>query len=140
MARQFLNPPTLPNWSGSFSQIVIVPPGPSRTVHISGQVAVDPDRLVIGKGDLAAQCEHAFANLGTALAAAQAKPADVVRLGIYIVDYRPEQASIIQQALRKLFVSDDLPASTWLGVQSLALPDLLIEIEATAIVPVPAGG
>jgi enamine deaminase RidA (YjgF/YER057c/UK114 family) len=140
MTRRYLNPHTLPNWSGSFSQVVIVPPGPSRTVCISGQVAVDPDHDVIGVGDLAAQAEHAFANLSAALAAADAAPADVVRLGIYIVNYRPEQASIIQQALRKVFASDDLPASTWLGVQSLALPDLLIEVEATAIVAVPAGG
>jgi 2-iminobutanoate/2-iminopropanoate deaminase len=138
MPRQFLNPKSLPDWSGSFSQIVIVPPGPMRSVHISGQVAVDPDRKVIGAGDLAAQAERAFANLATALAAADATPSDVVRLGIYIVDYRPEQASVIVQALRTVFVDDRLPASTWLGVQSLALPGLLIEVEATALVPVPA--
>jgi enamine deaminase RidA (YjgF/YER057c/UK114 family) len=89
--RRFLNPRSLPDWSGSFSQVVIVPAGPVRSVHISGQVAVDPDRNVIGKGDLALQAERAFANLAQALAAADAEPAHVVRLGIYIVDYRPSR-------------------------------------------------
>ena len=137
MARQFLNPDTLPNWSASFSQIVIVPAATRRTIHISGQVAVDPELRVIGVGDLATQAEYAFANLATALAAADTSPEEVVRLGIYIVDYRREHAAIIQKALRRVFAGDHLPASTWLGVQSLALPDLLIEIEATAIGSVP---
>jgi enamine deaminase RidA (YjgF/YER057c/UK114 family) len=132
--REFMNPPELPDWSDAFSQIVVVSAGALRIVTISGQVAVDADYRIIGRGDLAAQAEWAFANLAVALRAADARPEDVVRLGIYIKDYRREQAAIVRHAMRQLFTGDRLPASTWLGVQALALDDLLIEVEATAIV------
>jgi enamine deaminase RidA (YjgF/YER057c/UK114 family) len=134
MPKQRLNPPALPNWSESFSQVVVSTTGSSRTIHISGQVSVDERNQIVGPGDLARQAEKAFANLAAALRAANATPADVVRLGIYIVDYRRDQAVVIQRALRTLFAGDQLPASTWLGVTSLALEGLLIEVEATAIV------
>ena len=129
-----MNPAGLPNWSESFSQVVITHTGSSRTIHISGQVAVDASNRTVAPGDLAGQAAHAFANLGRALQAAGATPEDVVRLGIYVVNYEPTQAGIIREALRRVFTSDRLPASTWLGVAALALPDLLIEVEATAIV------
>jgi endoribonuclease L-PSP len=64
--------------------------------------------------------------------AAGAKPADVVRLGIYVKDYRREQATVIGSALRGMFAAGRMPASTWLGVSTLAL-DELIEIEAVAV-------
>lgn len=89
---------------------------------------------VVGPGDLARQAEHAFGNLSTALQAAGATPDDVVRLGIYVKNLRPEDGAVIRKALRRVFVRDTLPASTWLGVTSLALDELLIEVEATAVV------
>jgi enamine deaminase RidA (YjgF/YER057c/UK114 family) len=58
----------------------------------------------------------------------------VVRLGIYVRDYRRDQAGVVRDAMRRVFTGDRLPASTWLGVQALALDDLLIEVEATAVV------
>ncbi len=134
MVKEHLNPSDLPNWSESFSQIVVVRAGSSRTIYVSGQVSVDAGNNVVGHGDLGRQAEVALENLSKALAAAGATPADVVRLGIYVKDYRPDQAKIISAALRKRFVAGRMPASTWLGVASLALDDLLIEIEATAVV------
>jgi enamine deaminase RidA (YjgF/YER057c/UK114 family) len=134
LQKEYLNPAELPDWSETFSQIVVVRAGSMRIITISGQVAVDADHQITGRGDLAVQAERAFANLATALNAAGAAAEDVVRLGIYIKDYRREQAGIVRDAMRKLFTSCRLPASTWLGVQSLALDDLLIEIEATAVV------
>ena len=134
MPHERLNPKTLPNRSESFSQVVVTRAGTTRTIHVSGQVSVDEHNQLVALGDLAGQCEKALANLIEALRAADAAPSDVVRLGIYVVGYRPEQAGVIQRALRRVFAKDELPASTWLGVQSLALEGLLIEIEATAIV------
>lgn len=133
MTKEFLNPPELPNWSDSFSQVIVIHTGPSRTIYISGQVAVDADHNVVGH-NLATQAECTFRNLAKALAAAGATPEDVVRLGIYVKNYRPDQAETIRTAMRKVFTSDKLPTSTWLGVQSLALDSLLIEVEATAVV------
>jgi enamine deaminase RidA (YjgF/YER057c/UK114 family) len=57
-----------------------------------------------------------------------------IRLGIYIKGYQRDQAEVIRQAMRTVFTDSKLPASTWLGVESLALDDLLIKIEATAVV------
>ena len=133
MTKEYLNPSDLPNWSDSFSQVVVVRTGSTRTIYISGQVAVDADNVVVGKGDLGRQVEMALGNLAAALLAAEATPADVVRLGIYVKEYRREHAAVISAALRGMFAAGRMPASTWLGVSTLALDDLLIEIEAVAV-------
>jgi len=134
MTKEHLNPNDLPNWSESFSQVVVVRTGTTRTIYMSGQVSVDADNKVVGQGDLGRQARVALENLSKALAAAGATAADVVRLGIYVKDYKPDQASVISAALRNTFVAEEMPTSTWLGVSSLALDDLLIEIDATAVI------
>lgn len=134
MPKEHLNPPGLPDWAGTFSQVVVARPAGARLIWVSGQVAVDADHRVVGPGDLARQAERAFGNLSMALEAAGASPDDVVRLGIYVKNLRPEDGAVIRKALRRVFVRDTLPASTWLGVTSLALDDLLIEVEATAVI------
>jgi enamine deaminase RidA (YjgF/YER057c/UK114 family) len=58
---------------------------------------------------------------------------DVVSLRIYVVDYRPEKAEAVGNALRESFSGPATPATTWIGVVSLADPGFLIEIEATAV-------
>ena len=59
---------------------------------------------------------------------------DVVKLNIYVKDYEPENALPIIEALRRYFTEKNLPASTWLGVQSLAKEGFLIEVDAIAVV------
>jgi len=106
--------------------------GGGTLVHCSGQVAWDADTNIVGAGDLAAQAKQAMANLKQALAAAGAAPTDVVRLRTYVVDHSPEKLEAIMPALMD-FYGGELPAcNTLIGVQALALPDFLIEIEATA--------
>jgi len=135
MPKKFINPESLPNWEQSFSQVITVSPvGPAKTVYISGQVAVDKNQNLIGDGDLAAQAMQAFQNLETALAAGGATTADVVRLNIYVKDYKPENAAPVSEALRRYFPQQQLPTSTWLGVQALAKEEFLIEVDAVAIV------
>jgi enamine deaminase RidA (YjgF/YER057c/UK114 family) len=104
------------------------------TIHCAGQVAWDRDHRLVGEGDLAAQCAQALANLRAVLAAAGATPADVVRLRTYVVDHTPDKLGTIGPALAA-FYGDALPAAnTLIGVQALALPGFLVEIEATAVV------
>lgn len=134
MPKEFINPATLLQWPQAFTQIVIVPPGAGKTIYVSGQVAVDQEQNLVGANDLSAQALRAFQNLATALAAAGATTADVVKLNIYVKNYRPADAAAVGAALRQCFPHEQLPASTWLGVQSLAQEEFLIEVDAVAVV------
>ncbi|MBD0369912.1 MAG: RidA family protein [Pyrinomonadaceae bacterium] len=134
MNKEFINPVTLPNWEQSFSQVVIVSHDKSKTIYISGQVSVDEKQNLIGEGDLKTQALRAFQNLEVALVTAGATTADVVKLNIYVKDYKPEDALPVGEALRQYFPQKNLPASTWLGVQSLAKEGFLIEVDAVAVV------
>jgi len=136
MEKKFINPAELPKWEQSFSQVVTVESGGVRTIYMSGQVSVDRDNRIIGEGDLKTQAEQAFQNLERALAAAGATTADVVKIHIYVKHYRPEDASVIREAFRGVFPQQPLPASTWVGVETLALEALLIEVDAVAVVAV----
>lgn len=130
MAHQRLNPPQIFNAADyGFSQLVISNGG--RTVHCSGQTAWDRDATIVGD-DLETQIRQAFVNVGHALAAAGAGPADVVRQTIYVVDHKPENLAIIGPAMVAFYGPDNLPAATLIGVAALAVPDFLVEIEVTA--------
>jgi enamine deaminase RidA (YjgF/YER057c/UK114 family) len=133
LEKSFTNPEGLPKWPDSFSQIVTISNCGMRTIYLSGQVAVDQDNNLVGKDDLAKQADQAFANLRFALESVGASTIDVVKISIYVKDYRPESASVVSDAFRKEFPHENLPASTWLGVQSLALEGMLIEIDAIAV-------
>jgi 2-iminobutanoate/2-iminopropanoate deaminase len=134
MNREFINPAGLPNWEQTFSQVVVVSSETSKTVYLSGQVSVDENQNLIGDGDLRAQALRAFRNLEVALTAAGAETADVVKLNIYVKDYKQADVAPIVEALRRYFPQKNLPASTWLGVQSLAREGFLIEVDAVAVV------
>ena len=104
----------------------------SRLVFVAGQVAEDADGNLVGAGDLAAQARQAFANVGRCLAAAGAVPEQVARITIYVVGHRPQYLSDISAA-RIAVLGDHRPADTVLGVQTLAEPGRLIEVEAIAV-------
>ena len=104
----------------------------SRLVFVAGQVAEDADGNLVGDGDLAAQARQAFANVGRALAAAGARPDQVARITIYVVQHRPEYLPRISEARIAVF-GDHKPADTLLGVETLAEPGRLIEVEAIAV-------
>jgi enamine deaminase RidA (YjgF/YER057c/UK114 family) len=107
----------------------------SRIVFISGQVAVGKDGKVVGEGDLAAQAEQVFTNLKTCLDSVGGTFADVSKLTTFVVNYKPEHRAIIGAARQKHLPGTNPPASTLVGVQALALPELMIEIEAVAVLP-----
>jgi enamine deaminase RidA (YjgF/YER057c/UK114 family) len=101
-------------------------------IQVAGQAALDRDLQLVGAGDFAAQARQCFENLGHALAAAGAKPADVNSIRIYVVDMQAGYVPVLKQALEEFFGAA-LPPGTLLGVASLAMPGLMIEVEATAV-------
>lgn len=131
---RFVNPPTLPPVRG-YSHVVEVPPG-SRLLYIAGEVALDSTGRLIGAGDFRAQAVQVFENLRRALAAAGATFDDVVKLNYYIVDATQVQAV---RDVRDRYVNTAAPpASTLVEVRRLFRDDVLIEVEAVAVVPRPA--
>jgi enamine deaminase RidA (YjgF/YER057c/UK114 family) len=105
----------------------------SRLVFVAGQAADDVQGNLVGPGDLAAQAHQAFANLGRALAAVGATPEQVTRITIYIVDHRPEYLPVVSEARITVF-GDHKPTDVLVGVQTLAEPGYLIEVDAIAVV------
>jgi enamine deaminase RidA (YjgF/YER057c/UK114 family) len=106
----------------------------ARIIHISGQTAVTVDGKVAGTSHLE-QCRNAVRNLRTALEEAGATLADVAKFNVYMVDYSWDALEALMTATREVFGHPyPLTASTLVGVASLWLPDLLVEIDAVAIV------
>lgn len=131
-ALEFLQPLGLARPSG-YTQVVTVSPG--KLIVISGQVALDADAQVVGVGDLRAQTQQVFENLRLALAAAGATFAQVIKLTIFVVNYTPAHRAAIVEVRDQFVARDQPPASTLVGVQALARPEFLIEIEALAAAP-----
>jgi enamine deaminase RidA (YjgF/YER057c/UK114 family) len=131
MEKKFINPPTLAAPRG-YSHVVTASGG--KMVFIAGQVAWDVKGEIVGKGDLRAQATQAYANLKVALAAAGATTADVVKLNTYVVNFKSADLPVIREVRNQFFPQENLPASTLVGVQALAVEGLLIEIEAVAMV------
>jgi enamine deaminase RidA (YjgF/YER057c/UK114 family) len=104
------------------------------TLHLAGQVAWDKDGKVVGAGDLAAQTRQVLANLRAVLAAAGATPADIVRLRTYVVNHSPDKLGPVLGEIGAFYAGATPAANTFIGVQTLALPDFLVEIEATAVI------
>ncbi|MFE7131572.1 RidA family protein [Streptomyces sp. NPDC057638] len=133
MAITLVNPHGLP--TVDVYHQVSVATGP-RLIHVAGQVALDADGTPVGAGDLAAQVERCYLNVATALAGVGASFGDVVKLNVHVVDWSADKMPLllegISRAARALGVTPVAPA-TLLGVAALAVPDHLVEVEATAV-------
>lgn len=127
MDRTAVNSPSVATGGSMYSQAVRA----GQAVYISGQVAYDIDGKLVGKGDIVAQTEQVFANMEALLKAAQMTFDNVVKINIYLTDLGNRPA--FHSVRSKYFHSDVLPASTLVIVKSLAHPDLMVEVEATAI-------
>lgn len=117
--------------SPSYSHVVVT--SGTRTLYIAGQVSVDESGALVGAGDLAAQTNQVMRNIGLALAAGGATYSDIVKITTYVVNYKPEDRTVISKARAPFFAGREPPASTLVGVSSLAQSDWLIEIEAIAV-------
>jgi len=122
------NPTTLSKPTG-YTHVVETSGG--RTLYISGQVALDKSGALVGANDLKAQTRQVFENLKAALAAAEATLDDVVKITVFVTDLSHLQTF---RTFRKAYFTKAPPASSLVEVSGLALPELLVEIEAVAVV------
>ena len=110
----------------------------SRTVYLAGQVARTADGEPVGAGDLAAQVEQAYRNVATALAAVGGGFDDITKLTVYVVDWSPEKLPAlgagVGRAAERLGLDLTKPV-TLLPVSALGEPDLLVEVDAVAVLP-----
>ncbi|MEM1402674.1 MAG: RidA family protein [Pseudomonadota bacterium] len=100
-------------------------------VITSGQAAIDPNGALVGVGDFDAQAEQVLANLAAVLEASGSSLAQIIKVTIYLTDMSHFPKII---ALREKYFTPPYPADTIVEVRSLALPELEIEIEATALI------
>ena len=101
----------------------------ATTVYVSGQVGIDPAGAV-AEG-FRGQAKQAFDNLVVALESAGATPSDVAKMTIYVVNYSAEAVPVLFAAAP--FDVSKLPATTLIGVEALFMPEILVEIEAIAV-------
>jgi enamine deaminase RidA (YjgF/YER057c/UK114 family) len=129
---EHLNPDGLVH-SPAFTNVVVVS-GPVHTIYVGGQDAVTADGQIVGKGDLGAQTGQILANLETALAAAGATLAHVVKWNVYVVEGQDLVPAFA--AFRRVWGDrPNPPLITGVFVNSLARPEFLAEMDAIAVVP-----
>ena len=128
MAREFINPPDLATPpSNIYNHVVKV----GTTVYISGQVSRDINGRTSHVGDPEAQIREVWANLEIAVKAAGGSLKDIVKTTTYVVG--AENLGKIRAARLSLLPPDGRPTSTTLLVAGLADPELLVEVEAIAV-------
>lgn len=130
MERREINPT---DWLSGFNiNHGIEVTGAQRVLYLSGQTSNGPDGAPLHKGDVVAQFSAAWSNLKDALAAAGMDPTNIVRLNIYTTDVPAFMAQA--EDLIPIFAGDGCkPVSTLLGVAALFEPELMVELEATAV-------
>jgi enamine deaminase RidA (YjgF/YER057c/UK114 family) len=130
MNKEIINPWSWQDQFG-FVQANIVK-DPQQILYCAGQTSVNDDGNPIHPGDMKAQLTQAIANLETVLTQSGMELADIVRLNYYVTDV--DAFFTVGETLGGLLAKAGCrPTSTLLGVQRLAFPELLIEIEATAV-------
>ena len=135
MTVELLNPPGIP--APEFYRQMAVTSG-TRTVYLAGQVARTADGTPVGTDDLSAQVEQAYVNVATALAAVGGSFDHVAKLTLYVVSWTPDKladlgAGVARAAER--LGTDLVKPVTLISMAGLGEPDLLIEVEAVAVLP-----
>ena len=130
MGKTAYNPETMNKPFGIFSNAALA--GPGRLYFISGQVAVNAQGQLVGKGDIRAQTRQVLENIKAALAAVDGSMDDVACVNVFVMDMSHLQTI---HEVRAAYWSSNYPASTLVQVAGLVNPDYLIEINAVAIVP-----
>ena len=103
----------------------------SAVVFVAGQGPLSADGELVGAGDFAAQAHQTFENILTVLDEAGASPDSIVKLNVYLTDI----ANLREYGrIRAEFMSGPAPAGTAVQVGALAIPQMLLEVEAVAVV------
>lgn len=130
MATRFINPPEIAAGNG-YTHVVEV--SNSKMIYLSGQVAFDVNRNIVGKDNLEAQTRQVFENIKAALAAAGADFSHVVKVSVFMLDI--SQLAVVRGVRDQYVNTAQPPASSAFEVRKLFRDDVLIEIEAIAAVP-----
>lgn len=131
-AVQLINPPEVVKPNG-YSQAAVIDLGTSKMVILSGQVPLNVKGELIGKDNFEQQAEQVFVNIQKMMAAAGGKMSDIVKLSYFILDTKNLKTL---RAVRDKYIDvQHPPASTLVQVSGLFREDVLLEIEATAVVP-----
>lgn len=101
-------------------------------LFVSGVAPLDGDDRLVGEGDVVAQARQVHVNLEKALAHAGASFADVLKVTVYLIDVN-DRAKV--NDVRREYFGDSYPASTLVEISALAVPGMLVEIEAIAGIP-----
>jgi reactive intermediate/imine deaminase len=129
MERRQVNPWSWQDRAG-FSQAWRVE-GAEAVVFVAGQGPISPDGELVGEGDFEAQVRQTFENLRTVLEQAGASLDSIVKTTVYVTDIGLLRAL---GAIRSEFIAGPPPASTAVQVGGLAIPGMMVEVEAIAVV------
>ena len=129
MAREIVHPTSVHSTAGvGYSHVAKA----GDTFYVAGQIALDPNGNLVGKGDIEAQTHQVYANLQAILEELGGSLDDIVKLTTYLTDRSQLDAF---RRVRNRFFTDAFPPNTLLFVSGLAHPDYLVEIEAVAYLP-----
>lgn len=126
LTKEFINPTPM-----GFSEVVTYTSNGVKTIIISGQVGHTDGEI---PEDFAEQVDIAFRNLVGQLEAASATIEDLVKVNMYVVNIDKERGKAVRDARKKYIDHENKPASTLVGVSALVFPNILFEIEGTAII------
>jgi enamine deaminase RidA (YjgF/YER057c/UK114 family) len=130
MKKTYLNFPGAPT-PKSYHHVITTEPG--RMIFLSGQVAFDSDRNIVGENDVVAQTRQAMRNLKAAVETGGGQISDILQITTHVVDYDPKQLDDITGTIAGFFEPKSLPTNTLVGVGSLSTPGLMIEIGGIAV-------
>ena len=128
LKKEFINPHPM-----GFTNTVVCSNNGTKTIYISGQVGYADGGV---PESFAEQAVVAHRNLIAELASAGASANDVVKLNTYVVGLDKERSKAVSKAKGQYFDQQDQPASTLVGVSALVMPELLVEVEAIAVMEV----
>jgi 2-iminobutanoate/2-iminopropanoate deaminase len=129
MKKTLITPAGHPAARGAYSHGLLVERGESRTLYVTGQLAVDPDGEVVAPYDAAVQTEYVFKLIGAVLEAAGMAFSDVVKVQTFLTHMPDYEA---YSPIRNRFFADTKPVSTLLEVKGLAREGCCVEIEVIA--------
>lgn len=127
-----VNPATLHDPTEHGYSVSVVAPAGARIAYISGQGGADESGVY--SPDFSEQVQQAYANLEAVLASLGARPDQVAKLTIFVVDHDPSKLGVLTENVKKMF-GRALPAQTLVPVPKLAIEPMLFEVEAVVVLP-----
>jgi len=131
MSKTYLNPPGSPT-PKSYHHVITT--GPGKLIFLSGQVAFDSNRNIVGEDDVVAQTRQTMRNLKSAVETGGGQISDIVQITTHVVNYSPTQLEDVTSTIAEFFEPACLPTNTLVGINSLSTEGLLIEIGGIAVI------